>query len=247
MNDSKELFDYWHAQVRLKNFDLIGDPQHVPTQNLRHDCTNYDELRHLREVLLLDEEEKSKVIAVIKYQCTARVLQYRAGVLRQKTDQQEKAYQDLEQKQTRLLQLLRILQERLFGKDQELAKLQNRIVGLETENEALRAEAETNKAYAELLQELESLRKQYESEKKRREELARNNQRLGGQVSHAKRNKQKLDEARAALTECQRQLTNLAQDNQRLQHENQLLLAKLEEVQQFLKQNSHESRNHETS
>ncbi|MBW4419033.1 MAG: hypothetical protein KME13_07355 [Myxacorys californica WJT36-NPBG1] len=247
MKDSKELFDYWHEQVRLKNFDLIGDSQPVPTQDLRHNCTNYDELRHLREVLLLDEEERSKVIAVIKYQCTAQVLQRRVGLLREKTDQQEEAYQDLEQKQSRFLQLLRVLQQKLLGKDQELAKLQNRITGLKTENEALRAEAENTKAYAELLQELESLRKQYESEKKKREALGRNNQRLGGQVSHAKRNKQKLDEARAALAECQRQLTNLAQDNQRLQHENQLLLAKLEEVQQFLKQNSHESRNHETS
>lgn len=246
MNDSKELFDYWHDRVRLKNFELIGAPQHVQTQDLRHGCTNYDELRGLREVLLLNEEEKSKVIAVIKYQCTAKVLQYRAGVLRQKTNEQEKAYQDLEQKQTRLLQLLRVLQQKLFGKDQELAKLQNRIVGLETENEALRAEAETTKAYAELLQELESLRKQYESEKKRREELGRNNQRLGGRVSHAERNKQKLAEARAALADCQLQLRNLAQDNQRLQDENQMLLAKLEEVQQLLKQNSPESRNHET-
>jgi DNA repair exonuclease SbcCD ATPase subunit len=139
------------------------------------------------------------------------------------------------------------LQQRLFGKDQELVKLQNRITGLETENEALRAEAENTKAYAELLQELEALRKQYENEKKRREELGRNNQRLGGRVSHAERNKQKLAEARAALAECQLQLKNLAQDHQRLQHENRLLLAKLEEVQHFLKQPSHESRNHETS
>ncbi|MDZ8258370.1 hypothetical protein [Nostoc sp. ChiQUE01b] len=50
MDDSKALFDYWHDRVRLKNSELIADPGHVKTQDLRHDCTNYDELWRSPEV-----------------------------------------------------------------------------------------------------------------------------------------------------------------------------------------------------
>jgi hypothetical protein len=43
--DQKAEFDYWYGQVHLRNLPLIGAQNHVPTQELRHECTNYDELR----------------------------------------------------------------------------------------------------------------------------------------------------------------------------------------------------------
>ena len=69
--DQKALFDYWHDRVRLTNLNRLGAREHVTTQELRHECTNYDELRRLKAVQELDELERCRVIAIIKYECTA--------------------------------------------------------------------------------------------------------------------------------------------------------------------------------
>jgi len=55
--DQKALFDYWHDRVRLTNLTRLGAREHVTTQELRHECTNYDELRRLKPVQELDELE----------------------------------------------------------------------------------------------------------------------------------------------------------------------------------------------
>ncbi|MDZ8104894.1 MAG: hypothetical protein RM338_04620 [Nostoc sp. DedQUE12a] len=126
MDDSKALFDYWHDRVRLKNHELIADTQHVPTQKLRHECTNYDELRSIPEVQQLDELERSRVIAVIKYECTAKVLQNRAGRLRDRAHELEVVSHEQDQQKSKLLGLINALREKLFGKDKEIKKLEAR-------------------------------------------------------------------------------------------------------------------------
>ena len=78
----KSPFDYWHDRVQLTNLKRLGAREHVTTQELRHECTNYDELRRLKAVQELDELERCRVIAIIKYECTAKVLQRRTGLLR---------------------------------------------------------------------------------------------------------------------------------------------------------------------
>ncbi len=140
MDDSKALFDYWHDQVRLKNEDLIAAPGHIQTFELRHKCTNYDGLWQSNAVQALEEPERSKVIAIIKYECTAKVLQRRSGLLRDRAHHYKTAYQELDVKGSRLLKLIKALQEKLFGKDKEIEGLQTRITALVAENEALRAE-----------------------------------------------------------------------------------------------------------
>jgi len=216
MDDSKALFDYWHDQVQLKNHERIAAFEHIPTHKLRHECTNYDKLRHSLAVQSLEEPERSKVIAVIKYECTAKVLQHRAGLLREQAQQFETAYRDLNQEFSTLRKLLLQLKKKLFGKDQEIQQLQNQIRVLTATNEALQAEAETGKAYSELMTEFEQLKQQYQAVEKRRQELARNNMSLGGRVAHTKRYKQQRDEAQA-------QLKSLTQENQKLQQENETL------------------------
>jgi hypothetical protein len=109
MNDSKELFDYWHQQVRLKNLDLVSAPGHVETQRLRHDCTNYDDLRTSNEVRWLEEPERSRVIAGIKYECTAQVLQRRAGILKDRVVELQNATNEVEHQRSRLMALIRAL------------------------------------------------------------------------------------------------------------------------------------------
>ncbi len=227
MNDSKELFDYWHQQVRLKNRETVAAPGHVDTPTLRHTCTNYDTLRTQPEVLRLEEPQRSRVIAVIKYECTAQVLQRRAGILKDRVADLQSTTHDLEQDKTKFKQLIRALQEIIFGKDQDIQKLQNRISILEAENEALVAEAEGSKAYTELLKAFEALKRDYQKVAKRRQELAKNNQSLGGRVAHTNRFRNQRDAARAAVAELRQQLAQTATENQRLRQENKTLQSEL--------------------
>jgi chromosome segregation ATPase len=225
--DNKAIFDYWHDQVRLRNYDLIAAPGHVQTQELRHECTNYDELWRSSPVQQLEEPERSKIIAIIKYECTAKVLQHRAGRLRDRAYELEASCYEREQQKSKLISIIQALQEKLFGKDKEIQRLETHIASLEVENEALRAEAENGKAEAELQVELEQLKKQYEAVQKRRQELARNNQSLGGRVAHTKRYKQQRDEARALVEQQQTQIATLTQENQSLQSEVERLYQEL--------------------
>ena len=231
MDDSKALFDYWHNRVRLKNSELIAAPEHVKTQELRHDCTNYDELWRSPEVQRLEEPERSRVIAIIKYECTAKVLQNRAGRLRDRANELEAACHEQDQQKSKLLGLIKALQEKLFGKDKEIKRLEARIASLEAENEAFRSEAENSKAEAEMVTELEQLKKKYNAVEKRRQELAKNNQSLGGRVAHTKRYKQQRDEAIVLIEQQKQQIATLVQDSQRLREENERLYQKLKQVE----------------
>ena len=136
MYDNKELFDYWHDRVRLKNKDLIASPDHVQTHILRHECTNYDALWKSSAVQNLDEPERSRVNAVIKYQCTAQVLQNRAGRLRDYVYEIEKASHEQKREISRLLGLIRALQEMLFCKDRQIESLERQISVFKIEYEA---------------------------------------------------------------------------------------------------------------
>lgn len=247
MDDSKEIFDYWHSQVRLKNFETIAASGHIETQRLRHDCTNYDVLRKSREVHWLDEPERSRVIAVIKYECTAQVLQRRAGLLKDRVIELQAANKEVEQQHSKLLRLIRALQEKLFGKDQDIKKLETRISILEAENDALRAESENDKAYAELLKEFEQLKKEFDKVAKRKQELAKNNQSLGGRVAHTKRFQRERDDARAAVQELRQQLTQASEENKRLSEENETLSLEISQLRQRTKTGIMEIRNNGNS
>ncbi|MBE9192995.1 hypothetical protein IQ230_22100 [Gloeocapsopsis crepidinum LEGE 06123] len=231
MDDNKALFDYWHNRVQLKNHAKIAAiAQHIPTQVLRHEYTNYDLLWQSAEVQKLTEPERSRVIAIIKYECTTKVLQYRAGCLRDRANEFEDAYQEIHQQKSQLFRLIKVLQEKLFGKDQQLQSLETRITSLLAENEALRSEIESNKAAEELHKELEQLKKQYDAVEKRRRELAKNNQSLGGRVAHAQRYKKERDEARALVEEQKHQILSLTAENQQLRATNEQFLRKLKKL-----------------
>lgn len=212
MEDHKALFDYWYNRVQLKNLALIGAFRHIETQELRHACTNYDELRNSPQVVGLEEPERSRVITIIKYQCTAQVLQRRAGLLRDRATDLESMSRELAQERSKLRRLVKLFQEKLFGKDQEVKKLEAQVASLQAENESLQVEIQKNQAYAELQREFEALQKRYEKTQARREELARNNQSLGGRVAHAERYRRERDEARAMVQEQRKQIETLTEE-----------------------------------
>ncbi|MES1022138.1 hypothetical protein ABN584_04430 [Gloeocapsa sp. BRSZ] len=231
MLDNKALFDYWHDRVQLKNHDRIAAiAEHIPTQVLRHEYTNYDLLRQSSEVQKLTEPERSRIIAIIKYECTAQVLQYRAGCLRDRAQEIEHSYQEISQHRSQLLRLIKVLQEKLFGKDQEVRQLETRVASLLTENEALRLEIENNNAVKELQKELEQLKKQYDAVEQHSHKLARNNQSLGGRVAHTQRYKRERDEARALIAEKNRQILTLTAENEQLRATNEQFLRKLKKI-----------------
>lgn len=231
MEDSKALFDYWYEQVQLRNYELIQAPDHIATYQLRHECTNYDDLRRNPKVQRLEEPERSKVIAIIKYECTAKALQFRAGRLRDRASQLAETCGELETQRSKLLSIIRAFQEKLFGKDKELDRYKSRIAILEAENAALQADAENSQAEVQLRAELEKLQKQYDAVEKRRRELAKNNQSLGGRVAHMKRYKQQRDEAMAQVRGLREQLRSLTEENQQLRTENDRLRLALNSVE----------------
>jgi hypothetical protein len=197
--DQKALFDYWHDRVRLTNLTRLGAREHVTTQELRHECTNYDELRRLKAVQELDELERCRVIAIIKYECTAKVLQRRTGLLRDYARQCEEQALDHRQKEGGLLALITKLKDILKGKDGTILRLESRIKALQAENEALRTEQQQSKAESQLRKELDALQRAFEAEVERRKQLAKNNQSLGGRVAHTNRYRRERDELSEAL------------------------------------------------
>ncbi len=197
--DQKALFDYWHDRVRLKNLERIGAQEHVPTPELRHECTNYDQLRQEKAVRDLDELERCRVIAIIKYECTAKVLQRRTGLLRDYARQCEENTRTQQKERSRLGALLHTLKEALRGKQVQIERLEARLRLLEAENATLRSEQQQSKAELQLQKELVALQRALESEVERRKQLARNNQSLGGRVAHANRYRRERDELRQQL------------------------------------------------
>ena len=197
--DQKALFDYWHDRVRLTNLKRIGAQEHVTTQELRHECTNYDELRHLKAVQELDELERCRVIAIIKYECTAKVLQRRTGLLRDYARLVEDNALQQNKERSRLGALLYKLKEALRGKQVEVDRLTARLKALDAENAALRTEQQQSKAELQRDRELTALQRAYEAEVERRKQLAKNNQSLGGRVAHTNRYRRERDELREAL------------------------------------------------
>ena len=198
-DNQKGMFDYWHNRVQIRNLELIASKQHVPTHVLRHECTNYDDLRRLPAVQELENLERCRVIAIIKYECTAKVLQRRTGLLRDYARQCEEQALDHRQKERGLLALITKLKDILKGRDVKILRLESRIESLQAENEALRTEQQQSKAEGQLRKELDALQRAYEAEVERRKQLARNNQSLGGRVAHTNRYRRERDELREAL------------------------------------------------
>lgn len=232
---NKDLFKYWYDRVEFKNLELLAAPGHLETFKLRHECTNYDELWKSSQVNVLSGLERDRVIAIIKYECTARVLQKRATILREQIAEAEVGYRGVSQEYSRLRKILRALQEALFGKEQEVTQLKSQIFALRKENEAVRAEAEKSKAYAELLEAFDKLqqehakvRKDLTKVSKRKKELAHNNMSLGGRLAHTNRYLRERDEARVILAEQKEQIAELKKYNQALRTDNQRLTQQLQ-------------------
>ena len=136
---NKALFSYWHGRVKLRNTQLIGDPQQINTQTLRHECTNYDELWKSSAVQQLSGIDQDRMVAVIKYSCTSQVLQRRASLLRVQIADIEKSYEGLEGERSKLASVIAKLKRALFGKMQENEALQRQVKALITQERSAKS------------------------------------------------------------------------------------------------------------
>jgi DNA repair exonuclease SbcCD ATPase subunit len=191
---NKALFDYWYGQVELRNEGLIGASEHVPTFKLRHECTNYDQLLVNPAVLALDQFERSRVVTIIKYECTAKVLQRRSGELKDRAKRLDEVCRQQEEHRSQLKNLIRILQQKLFGKDQKIKQLEARIAALQAQNLSLETNQEQTEAMQRLEQELADLQVNFDRLHLRKQELTRKTQSLGGRLSHSNRYRRERDE-----------------------------------------------------
>lgn len=215
-DSNKELFYYWHDQVEFRNVQLIKSAEHVPTPTLRHQCTNYDKLRSRTDVLQLDELQRSRVIAIIKYECTAQVLQRRAGLLKDRARELNEYCQEQNIRRGRLEALIRALQQKLFGKDQQIQQLGFRVSQLQAEKEALEAERDSSDAQLEMEHELTALQEKLEAAEAKRWELTRRTQSLGGRLAHTTRFRRERDACREQLLAEQDRCRQLEEELERL-------------------------------
>jgi chromosome segregation ATPase len=205
--DSKAAYLYWHEKVEFRNEYLIALPDHVETYTLRHECTNYDDLMKSYEVQKLKGFERGLAIAVIKYQCTSRVLQRRVTRLREQMDGIARRLNELDAEIERRSGIIQALQEIIFRKDKRIRELERQIARLKYELSELsemskQTEAYENIAYQNLHTILENLKQRYK-------EIAQKNRSLGGKVAHIERYKRERDEARARAEQAEQQLNAL--------------------------------------
>ena len=73
-NNNQPLHEYWGEKVKIRRSEL-QKKTYIEAYKARHDYTNYDQLIKSVKLEELEELEKSRLIAIIKYECTFRALQ----------------------------------------------------------------------------------------------------------------------------------------------------------------------------
>ena len=73
----------WKGKVYVKRNELSEEKNHIEAYKIRHSYTNYDQLINSLELQRLEPLERSRTVAIIKYECTSQALQFRNGVIRE--------------------------------------------------------------------------------------------------------------------------------------------------------------------
>ena len=71
----------WKGKVYVKRNELSEEKNHIEAYKIRHSYTNYDQLINSLELQRLEPLERSRTVAIIKYECTSQALQYRNGII----------------------------------------------------------------------------------------------------------------------------------------------------------------------
>ena len=184
---NEALHHHWSERVEITDKHRLSRRRHLPSNDIRHNCTNYDDLcKSLDKLFLEDSEdiEKATNLAVIKYECTTKALQWRLTQVRQSEKEAAELNKGLKEDLLEKKGIISRLLAFLNGNEEEIKLLKSQIEELEISNNKFQEEVQVLRAKVNLDVELSRLEKELKKERKRRRELARNNQSLGGRVSH---------------------------------------------------------------
>ena len=70
--NNQPLHHHWKGMFFLDKKKILKENSFFPIPKIRHEYTNYDELTHSIEVQKLEPIERSRNIAIVKYECTTQ-------------------------------------------------------------------------------------------------------------------------------------------------------------------------------
>tara|TARA_Y100001968_G_scaffold235700_1_gene218899 strand:- start:565 stop:957 length:393 start_codon:yes stop_codon:yes gene_type:complete len=97
IENNQPLHEKWSEQVSINKQKLSNQKGHIEAYKIKHNFTNYDELINSINLDNISAIEKSRQIAIIKYECTSKALQFRNGALKDQYVEAEKLILRLEE------------------------------------------------------------------------------------------------------------------------------------------------------
>lgn len=202
----------WRKEVVLNYDKLREESNHIEAYKARHRYTNYDQLVDEIKSQRLDALEQSRIVAIIKYECTSQALQFRNGVIRDQYLEAKKQSAKLAADVVRHKGLIGAIQKILWGNEKEISSLKAKLTERELELTSLKDRIGKESVESDYKKEISIWKKKFEKEEIRRIELGKKNKSLGGRVSHARRNKEKLDFVSDMLDQTENSIAQLSKD-----------------------------------
>jgi len=219
IENNQPLHEKWSAQVSINKQKLSNQKGHIEAHKIRHNFTNYDELINSIELDNVSAIEKSRQIAIIKYECTSKALQFRNGALKDQYIEAEKLILRLQEKVEKFDGIFGAIRKLLNGNAEEINRLNAIIDQKELEIISFKQAFENKKNEDDYIKQINKLKKDFEKERQRRILLGKNNQRLSGKASHYKRIKSELDNFRDLYGSKKAEETPLFKEIEKLKRE----------------------------
>lgn len=217
-------YQYWRDQVRLTNKVLLLTAEDLPVPELRHRCTNYDDLLRTKEFKALNGADRVAAYHALHYTATMKPLRHREfqvaeqrNLLLEKKAKYEKAQKELrflfeqkvikEKEQVDYIQRLEQINKNLSkeSKDWKQAIIVIKAASIDLQEECDRIRQD----YEDALTKIKKLEKDLSTEKGHRARLAKNNQSLGAYKGHFNRQKAKNDVLLKELWSLKGKLQNI--------------------------------------
>tara|TARA_X000001036_G_scaffold380573_1_gene372053 strand:- start:147 stop:905 length:759 start_codon:yes stop_codon:yes gene_type:complete len=191
-NNNQPLHEYWGEKVKIRRRELQGKT-YIEAYKVRHEYTNYDQLINSIDLGKLEELEKSRLIAIIKYECTFRALQCVNDSINKSLVEAQLDIKKIEEDNKELKGWYKQLLAKIFSGKNENKLLEAKLKEREIEIISLKEKKQEDQVNTDYQKEINSWKKKFEDEQVKRIRLGRKNQSLGGRVSHAKKWKEERD------------------------------------------------------
>ena len=115
--NNQPIHSKWKGEVVLNYEKLREETNHIEAYKVRHRYTNYDQLINSIELQRLEPLERSRTVAIIKYECTSQALQFRNGIIREQFIEAKKQSAKLAADVVRHKGLIGAIQKILWGNE----------------------------------------------------------------------------------------------------------------------------------